>query len=115
MALFQARRDCNPGGVLYRQGQVADFAAQPDAELFRPVSEVLTAPRSRVVSDMLTFNVTDIITPDEAAATPSDVTSLFTSGPVPRAPDPAGRALSEADKLGIMSASRPRKAGRKAE
>ena len=36
MPLYRAKRDCNPGGIYYRQGQVVEFAKAPDLELFAP-------------------------------------------------------------------------------
>lgn len=36
MPLYRTLRDCNPGGVYYREGQIVSFASAPDAELFAP-------------------------------------------------------------------------------
>ncbi len=36
MSLYRTLRDCNPGGVYYREGQIVSFASAPDAELFAP-------------------------------------------------------------------------------
>ena len=49
MSLYRTLRDCNPGGVYYREGQIVSFASAPDAELFVPaepgaVPEIVSEP-----------------------------------------------------------------------
>lgn len=49
MPLYRTLRDCNPGGVYYREGQIVSFASAPDAELFAPaepgaVPEIVSEP-----------------------------------------------------------------------
>ena len=36
MSLYTTLRDCNTGGVYYREGQIVSFASAPDVELFAP-------------------------------------------------------------------------------